>query len=150
MDKIVRLESISDQHFKRLVGVKRATFNLMIKVYKEHLNEVASNAGIGGRPPLLLPEEQVLLMLEYYREYRTLAHLGFDYGISESVASRIIRRVEKVLSESRKFSLPAKKELQKGEGLSLDVVIVDVTELPIQRPKKNSISTIQGRKNSIQ
>ncbi len=150
MDKILRLESISEQQFKRLVGVKRDTFNLIVKIYEEHLNEKSKSAGIGGRKPKLLPEEQVLLMLEYYREYRTLAHLGFDYGISESVASRTIRKVETVLSKSRKFSLPAKKELLKGEGLCLDIVIVDVTELPIQRPKKNSKITIQGRKNAIQ
>ncbi len=149
MDKISRLKSLSDVRFKRMVGVNRKTFDTMISVYKDYLSIQAAKAGVGGRKPKLLPEEQVLLMLEYFREYRTLSHIGFDYGVSESVASRTVRKVEEVLSKSRKFSLPAKKELIKGEGLSLDVVIVDVTELPIQRPKKNSETTIQGRKSTI-
>jgi hypothetical protein len=40
-------------------------------------------------------------MLEYYREYRTLAHMGIDYGISERHASKIVRDVESVLIKSR-------------------------------------------------
>ncbi len=32
-------------------------------------------------------------MLEYYREYRTLYHMGIDYGISEGHASKIVRDV---------------------------------------------------------
>ena len=75
-------------------------------------------------------------MLEYYREYRTLAHMGFDYGISEPVASKLVREVESVLIKSGKFSLPSKRALYKSD-IELDFVLIDVTEMPIQRPKKS-------------
>jgi len=53
-------------------------------------------------------------MLEYYREYRTLYHMGIDYGISEGHASKVVRDVESVLIKSGKFSLPSKRELYKN------------------------------------
>ncbi len=147
MEKLERLSKFSDAHFKRLVGVKRSTFEVMFKEYKSYLDEKSAKAGIGGRKKSLLPEDQLLLMLSYYREYRTLAHIGFDYGVSESTASRIVSEVEHVLIKSGKFSLPSKRALL-GNDLELDIVVIDATEVPIQRPKKTRESTIQGRKNS--
>ena len=75
-------------------------------------------------------------MLEYYREYRTLAHMGFDYGVSEAVGSKLVREVESVLIKSGKFSLPSKRALYAND-IELDFILIDVTEMPIQRPKKS-------------
>jgi hypothetical protein len=36
-----------------------------------------------GRPPKLTVEDQVLLTLEYWREYRTLFHLATSWGLHE-------------------------------------------------------------------
>ncbi len=41
----------------------------------------------------------------------------------------------KSLSESRAFSLPGKKKLQSAD-YQMKVIVVDVTETPIERPKK--------------
>ncbi|WP_228722135.1 helix-turn-helix domain-containing protein [Acinetobacter sp. BIGb0196] len=46
-----------------------------------------------GRPPKLCLEDQVLLCLSYWREYRTLFHVAASYGVSEPAASRIVRHV---------------------------------------------------------
>jgi len=61
-----------------------------------------------GRKPKLCEEDRVLFMLEYYREYRTLKHMGIDYGISEGQASKVVRDVESLLIKSGKFSLSSK------------------------------------------
>jgi hypothetical protein len=42
--------------------------------------------------------------------------------------------VEDCLIQSNLFNLP--KNLSTGEGIDWNVVIVDTTEIPIQRPKK--------------
>ena len=55
-------------------------------------------------------------MLEYYREYRTLQHMGIDYGISEGQASKVVRDVEKVLIKSGKFSLPSERVLYESDS----------------------------------
>lgn len=87
-----------------------------------------------GRKPLLSVEDQILLMLSYYREYRTMENTGIDWGVSEAQTCRIINKMEKILTQYKLFQLPAKKELQETD---FEVVLVDVTESPVQRPKKN-------------
>ena len=42
-----------------------------------------------GRPSKLSVPDQVLLMLTYWREYRTLFHVGAEAGLHESSAQRI-------------------------------------------------------------
>ncbi len=93
---------------KRLIGVNKETFKAMILVFKAYEIERKSSHGVGGRKSLI-PEDKVLLILSYYRKYRTLEHIGFDYDVSESTASRIVRKVEDVLIKSGKFSLPNKR-----------------------------------------
>jgi len=41
----------------------------------------------GGRRPALSPGDQLFLTLQYWREYRTMKHLAFDFGISKSTVS---------------------------------------------------------------
>ena len=125
-----------------------SSFEEMVKEYKKAEEERKKGHKVGGRKPKLSEEDRVLFMLEYYREYRTLYHIGTDYGISEGHASKIVREVESVLIKSGKFSLPSKRALYEAES-KIEFVIIDATESPIQRPKKSKNDTIQGRKNNI-
>jgi transposase len=79
MKKYEKLKQKSDEKFKRLVGVKKQTFEKMLEVYK--IYHKAKKAE-GGRPNKLDESEQILMMLEYYREYRSLEHIAFDYDVS--------------------------------------------------------------------
>lgn len=84
--------------------------------------------------------------MSYWREYRTQFHIVASYGIHESSANRIIRRVENLLIQSGRFKLPKKREVQETDWV---VVIVDATESPIECPKKNRKSSTQARKSII-
>lgn len=55
--------------------------------------------------------------------------------MNESTAYTIIRKIADTLVNSRTFTLPSKKKLQKHD-YQLEVVVVDVTETPIERQKK--------------
>jgi hypothetical protein len=134
MSRYEQLQKRKPKDFKRLIGVKRETFEAMIEVFRDYETDRKKSMGVGGRKSLC-PEDKVLLMLSYYREYRTLEHIGFDYGVSESTASRVVREVEDVLIKSGKFSLPGKKALY-NDGVELEFVVIDATEVPVQRPKK--------------
>ena len=128
----MRYEEIKDRkdsNFKRLVGVKKKTFEVMV----ECLQEAELQKKKKGRPPTLGLEDQLLLTLNYLREYRTQYHLAATYGIHESNANRIIHKVENILIGSGKFNLPKKREVQETDWV---VVLVDATESPIERPKK--------------
>ena len=101
-----------------------------------------------GRLSTLSLEEQILLALTYWREYRTLYHISMDFGIHESSASRIIRKIEDVLIDSGKFELPKKLPSRVDDDINWLVVIVDATETPIERPKNPKETTIAVRKNN--
>lgn len=148
MRKVDKFEKVSEENFKRVVGVKRATYDLMVSEYKKAEVERKKGHKIGGRKPKLCEEDRVLFMLEYYREYRTLYHMGIDYGISEGQASKVVRDVESVLIKSGKFSLPSKRVLYEADN-EIEFIVIDATESPIQRPKKSKSDTIQGRRSNI-
>jgi hypothetical protein len=128
-----QLKKLRPVEFKRYCGVKPHTFQKMAEVFSQHLQKTRRKQ---GRPPKLSVEDQVLMTLEYWREYRTLFHIAKSWGIAESNVSRIVRRVEDVLSQSRAFPLPGKKKLQAADH-EIAFIVVDVAETPIERPKKS-------------
>lgn len=148
MRKVDKFEKISEENFKRLVGVKRSTFEVMVNEYKKAEKERKKGHKVGGRKPKLCEEDRVLFMLEYYREYRILYHMGIDYGISEGQASKVVRDVESVLIKSGKFTLPSKRVLYEADN-EIKFVLIDATESPIQRPKKSKSDTTLGRRSNI-
>jgi len=101
-----------------------------------------------GRPSALSLEEQLLLALTYWREYRTLYHISMDFGIHWSSASRIIRKVEDILVDSGKFELLKKLPCRVDDDINWQVVIVDATETPIERPKKTKETTQRQEKTT--
>lgn len=145
VSKFEHLQSLSGQLFRRITGVKRETFELMVKCLAE-ADRVKKK--FGGRPNKLTLEDRVLIALEYWREYRTYAHIAASYGVSESSAFQTICFVENTLIKSKEFRLPGKKALLKSEN-QFEVILIDATESPIERPKKNSATTIQVKRNAI-
>lgn len=101
----------------------------------------------GGRPPKLTVENQLMLALEYWRQYITFAELGFNYGVAESTAHDITVWVEDTLINSGRFNLPGKKALL--EDSDLEIVLLDVMETFIERPKKSKNQAIQVKRKSI-
>ena len=84
----------------------------------------------------------------YWREYRTYFHIAKSWGVDESTVCRTVHRIEDRLIKSNRFSLPGKKTLSKKQT-DWSMIIVDVAESPIERPKKNKKVTIVARKKSI-
>lgn len=88
----------------------------------------------------------MLVTLEYWREYRTYFHISTDWGVSESTICRTVHRIENALIKSAHFRLPGKKRLFKGFGVRPPVVVMDVTETPIERPKHKQKWYYSGKK----
>jgi len=142
--KFENLKKLRDGQFRRLTGVKQKTFALMVEIIRQ-ADEIKK--AFGGRPNKLSIEERVLMTLEYLREYRTYAHIGLSYGVSEGAAFQNIRFVEDTLVKSKEFRLPGKKVFLKSD-YEFEIVLVDAVESPIQRPKKNNANFILARKNA--
>lgn len=131
--KHLHLLCLSNTKFRRYTGVTPFMFELMVVIVKEYERQTKSKK---GRHNNLLVEEQVLMLLEYYREGRTFFHLGGSYGLDESNAHRNIIKIEDILLNSGYFRLQGKKALLSDK--SIKVILVDVTETFAQRPKKKS------------
>jgi hypothetical protein len=135
------IKGLKDTDFKRLTGVQRETFEKMLKVVEQELRDF-------GRPPKLSRADQLLMTLMYWREYRTEFHIAQSYGVSEATVCRTIQKVEDALVRSGQFRLPGKKALQLSDTI-FEVVLVDASEQPIERPKKAKNSTTAAKRSTI-
>jgi hypothetical protein len=138
----MRYEEIKEwkeQDFKRLTGVQHETFKKMLAVLNRELPSFV-------RPTKLSRADQLLITLMHWREYRTQFHIAGSYGISEATVCRTINKVEDALVRSGEFHLPGKKVLQPSDTI-IEVVLVDVSEQPIERPKKSKNGTTAAKRS---
>jgi hypothetical protein len=145
--KYSKVRKLTERDFKRVVGVKRETFEDMVKVVRKHYRD---NKFKGGTKKSLSASDETLMMLEYYREYRPFKHIGVDYGVSESTAHYIVTKIEKILIKEPQFHLKTLKySAPTNNANSIDIVIVDVTESECERPKKSKKDTTLEKRKDI-
>ena len=98
----------------------------------------------GGRPAKLPLSDQLFMTLKYRRQYVTQKEPAFEFEVGEATVHDTIVWVEDTLVKSGKFSLPGKKALL--EDKEIEIILVDVTESPIERPKKNKNNGIPAKR----
>jgi hypothetical protein len=108
----------------------------MVKVLQPDLERQGRR---GGQAKLSV-EDQLLVALEYWREYRSQFHIGVCWGLHETTVGRIVRKVEDLLIKCGKFRLPSQRQLYQP-GWEWKVMVLDVGEVEIERPQKNSKAT---------
>jgi hypothetical protein len=139
--KYENMKNYSEAKFRRIVGMRRKTFARAIEILnKKYAEEHTKNVRKSGRKPKLSMEDKLVATMEYLREYRTLAHIGASYDIDESNVQRIVKWVENVLVKEGTFRLPGKKALTEEE-CEYEIIQIDATESPIERPKKTDNET---------
>lgn len=141
-----RIKKLKDEDYKKIFGVKKETFYKMLDILENSFVELHKQ---GGKKPKLSVLDKLIIMLGYYREYRSMENIAFDYGVVKSTICDSINWVETVLIKDGTFSLPNKRKLQQ-EDIDIEVLLVDVTECEIERPKKNKKNGIQEKRKSIQ
>lgn len=106
MDRWNKAFCKNDKDFKEIFGVKKETFNEMLEILTaDRLRRLQK----GGRRPKLSVGDQLFLTLQYWREYRTMEHIAFDFGVAKSTVCDTITMVENILIKDKKFHLPGKK-----------------------------------------
>ena len=137
----MRYEERKDADFKRLTGVSHATFKKMLAVVKAGMPSF-------GCPPKLSREDQLLMTLMYWREYRSRFHIAQTYGVSEATVSRTIRKVEDILIRSKQFHLPGKKALQPSDTLTAAFRQRRASIIRSRRRRKRRIGLWQGSEST--
>ena len=82
--------SKSDREFKELFGVKKEVFHEMLAVLMVAREERRKKGG--RRRPKLSVGDQLFLTLQYWREYRTMVHIAYDFGVAKSTVCAILNR----------------------------------------------------------
>jgi len=145
MNHYEKTKRLKDGDFKQIIGVKRETFAEMVKILAV---AYAKKHEKGGRKPKLTLEEQLVMTLKYLRQYVTQKELSYEFEVGEATVHDTIEWVENTLVKDDKFKLPGKKTLLEDE--SIEIILVDVMECPIERPKKNSGNGTPGKRRSTQ
>ena len=140
-----RLIRLPAPDFKRYTGITPDLFGRILEALKKAKLKNGGNKA-GAKSKLSL-ENQLLLLLMYYREYRPFFHIGKDFGGSEATAWRIVTKIEDVLLQHPEFQLPKKEKLDSSSQVSF--IIVDSTETPVQRPVNQQNKYYSGKKNDI-
>ena len=138
-----QIKDLGGEKFRRLTGIKPETFEKMLKILSDADRKKKSR---GGRRNKLNLKDQLLVTLEYIREYRTYFHIGKSYDISESTVYKTVRWVEDTLIKHPAFALPGRKELINN---NYDTILIDATETPIERPKKSKRSSTPAKRRGI-
>ncbi len=141
-DRLTRTMKMNRKQFRRRTGIYPETFAEMEAVLAEREAQKKKS----GRPAALSVAEQLLMTLEFWREYRTFAHLGDDWGVHETTVHRTVERVEAALIASAQFQMPKKRVFQEEQAV-YSIVAVDASEVPCERPKKSSGAGTAARRS---
>lgn len=135
------LSKYSDPCFRRLTGVSRGVYTLMLSTLMEYEQKHRSKT---GRKSKINLENQLLLTLLYWKNYGNLLFFAHFWNVHLTTIDRIIKKVERILGDSGQFDLPEKDLSETQEQTCL----VDTTEVEIQRPTEHQEEVYSGKKKS--
>ena len=144
--KYEELKALPPEDFRRFCGVKPETFAAMLLALQEDYQKKHRR---GGREAHISLEDKLLITMTCYREYRTQFHIAAEFGTTESNVCKIVRQVEEVLvrhPQFAQFALPGKKALLQSSE-ETEVVMIDATEIMVERPKKSKNAVIPAKRN---
>jgi len=140
MNAYEKIENLDKKEFKLITGVTREVFAKMLEVLREEYTKDHSGGGAPGLPV----EVRLTLALEYWREYRGQRHMAVSHQIPKSTINGAILWVEHRLMDREEFKLKELKERFKPEESEIKIIIVDVEEQPVERPKYEQEKSYSG------
>ena len=75
INNVERIKKLKEENYQKIFGIKKNTFDKMLKLLNEayrieHLR--------GGHPPKLSVLDRLVIMLSYYRDYRTMENMPLN------------------------------------------------------------------------
>jgi len=140
-----KIKNKRPDRFIRQVGISLVNFqNLLESVEKEIKAEMEKNPlKRRGRKSEVTLANRLLLALLYLRHYPAFDRLGEQFHISESYACKIYHQICDILVKVLK--LKNRKALLEQP---VKVILIDVTEQPIERPTRGRRNTIPVKKTT--
>jgi hypothetical protein len=145
MSQRIRYEKLKKhpQIFLRLSGLHLEEFEIIKCKIKSLWETQAMRQHPAGRPRELVNlEDQLLCLLIYYRTYITQEFLGYLFNLHNSNVCRLFKKLEPLLA--KKITIKKDRTLTAEKILE---ILVDVTECPVQRPKRRKVAGKRTPKN---
>lgn len=136
----------SPEKFKRAAGLSKKNFDgLFVEVsdFVRKEKERYPMSKRGKQSSTVSQKDRVLLTLYYLRHYPTFANLGDVFSISESYCNKIYHQYARILVQVKR--LPNRKSLLDNP---LEMMIIDATEQPIERPIRHQKAYYSGKKKT--
>jgi hypothetical protein len=144
MDNASRVAGLAPEKYQAVFGVAKDTFERMLAILDDAYREMRRR---GGPKRKLTVLDMLVVFFAYYRDYRTMENIGFDYGVHKQRVCAAGAWVERTLVKSGAFALPSKRALAKDDA-GISIVIVDATECETERPKKNRPNRTPASRNA--
>lgn len=151
--------------FKALTGLQVPEFDKLVvdlmaeyeQAEEERLSRPDRDRAIGGGRSFDLPvRDQILLTVIWLRKYPTQEVLGYLFGVSDTSAGRVIKRLLPLLEQSGRATMkmpdPGRKQRRQLSDLLAEtpelVVVIDTFEQRVQRHKdpKQADDHFSGKK----
>ena len=151
--------------FKALTGLYVSEFDQLVidllpeyeQAEVERLSRPDRQREIGGGPNFSLSgRDQILLTVIWLRKYPTQEVLGYLFGVSDTSAGRVIKRLLPLLEQSGRATMkmpdPGRKKRRQLSDLLADTpelaVVIDTFEQRVQRPQtaKQADKYFSGKK----
>ena len=151
--------------FKGLTGLRVSEFDQMVldllpeyeQAEVERLSRPKRVRAIGGGPNFdLNARDQILLTVIWLRKYPTQEVLGYLFGVSDTSAGRVVKRLLPLLDKAGRATMkmpdPGRKKRRQLSELLTDTpdlaVVIDTFEQRVQRPKarKQADEYFSGKK----
>ena len=128
--------------FARVTGLKLEDFNEIVAKIRPSWNKLQESKQCHGRNSNLKSlENEILLVLIYYRCYISRFLLGMYFNLDASNVCRHLRCLEPLIA--RAIHIKKDRTLSYKE---LDTILVNATEIQIQRPIKHQRKFYSGKK----
>lgn len=145
MDNDSRIANLPENKYLAVFGVSKTTFDLMLALLTREYETMRKR---GGPKRKLAVLDMLTVFFAYYRDYRTMENIGFEYDVHKQRVCEAVAWVEQTLIKDGTFALPSKRKLAKADS-GVAIVIVDATECETERPQKNSRNPTPASKNAI-
>ncbi len=131
-----------NKNFSRLTGVTVDEFREIVRKVTPKWEAFQKRKKLSGRcSKLKTLEDEILLVLIYYRFYVSFQFLEYLFGLDESNICRHIQRLEPMLASTTKI-----KKNRTLDQTELETIIIDATEIQTQRPSHHQRQYYSGKK----
>lgn len=114
--------------FRKLTGLSISDFRSVVDMVSDNFDQAFPN--IGRKPKVSTHADRLILIFIYYRCYVTHEFIGYFVDLNNANICRLFSRIEPLIA--------GKIHIKKDRSLTeeaLSILLTDVTEQPIQRPK---------------